>query len=138
MIVKLFKPEFAEAIASGRKTSTIRPFPRGRLPRIGELISLRVWTGRPYRSKQREIGRGVISQVEWVSVGRWRIMRADFDFHAHHVNHLWLSVEQTEEYARQDGFNCYESLKAWFDAQHGLPFSGIRIAWTTSSALPEN
>lgn len=50
-------PTFEPKILAGKKTSTMRPFGNSGNPRyiVGETVSARVWTGKPYRSPQREI-----------------------------------------------------------------------------------
>ena len=44
MIVKLFKPQFSPLVESGLKLQTVRPTPK-RMPKPGDRISLREWTG---------------------------------------------------------------------------------------------
>lgn len=57
-----FKARFTELVASGAKRQTIRPTPK-RMPKPGDWISLRCWTGRPYWSKQRVLRDAVIAVV---------------------------------------------------------------------------
>lgn len=47
--VRMFKPQFAPLVESGKKLQTVRPTPK-RMPKPGDKISLREWTGLPYRS----------------------------------------------------------------------------------------
>lgn len=51
--VRMFKPHFALLVESGAKAQTVRPTPK-RMPKPGDRISLRCWSGAPYRSKHNE------------------------------------------------------------------------------------
>ena len=125
MIVKMFKRRFAPLVESGDKGQTVRPEPK-RMPKVGESISLREWRGRPYRSKQRILGEGIITGVRKISICE---------------NLFWMEfgdqgrgVTVTDRYgldhfAKDDGFNDWSDLVAWFQGEHGLPFAGIIIFW---------
>lgn len=52
--VVLFQRRFAPLVESGAKLQTIR-LPRKRTIHAGDTLSLRTWTGAPYRSKQRPL-----------------------------------------------------------------------------------
>lgn len=116
------QPQFEPLILSGVKTHTIRPPRKGRrwaevLP-PGTRISLRVWTGKPYRSKQREIKQVSVKfvfPVEVRSKGLWRLDR----------NHP-LS---TRKISHGDGFVNWPAMRKWFSTTHGLPFEGELIHW---------
>ena len=58
MYVKMFAETFVPLIQSGKKKQTIRTFPKRTcdIPTDLDCISCRRWTGKPYRSKQEEIG----------------------------------------------------------------------------------
>ena len=103
----LFSRRFAPAVEAGTKRQTIRP-PRKRPIRAGDQLSLREWTGAPYRSKQRTLGFGVCMSVEPVEIG--------LDF-------------ADDEESRRDGFADAADMRQWFEATHGLPFHGLRISW---------
>lgn len=116
--VYLFKPQFAPLVESGAKLQTVRPT-RKRMPKPGDRISLRMWTGKPYRSKQRVLG-----EAEIVEVSPVRITETD----------LWLAgVRQTGNqnwtFALADGFPGIREMRNWFADNHGLPFGGIVIKW---------
>jgi hypothetical protein len=110
--VRLFKPQFAPLVESGQKCQTVRPTPR-RMPNPGDKISLRTWTGKPYRSKQRVLRESVIVRVE------------PFDLDA---MRLWPK-ESRHTFARADGFEGWPEMLAWFIREHGYPFVGITIHW---------
>lgn len=116
--VYTFKPEFAGKVAAGVKTQTIRP-ERIRQPLEGAHISLRAWTGRPYRSKQRRLGEAIISHTAAV-----RISTEGIDLEGRR-----LSPAEEYRFALADGFNSAADLILWFQATHGLPFEGVLIRW---------
>lgn len=116
--VRLFKPQFAGLVLSGEKCQTVRPVPK-RMPKPGDRISLRCWTGRPYRSKQRILGDAEISHVEFVEIGRDRIVIAGRK----------LTPNGEWAFARADGFNTPQDMLEWFNGTHGLPFIGVVICW---------
>lgn len=126
--VRLFKPQFAAAVAAGTKRQTVRPMPH-RMPEAGDGISLRTWTGLPYRSRQRILGETTIERVREVKM------------HATGQIELagrYLPTPEMEAFARADGFADLEALLAWFHAEHGLPFTGILIEWNLSGPVPAN
>lgn len=109
--VRMFQPRFAPLVESGAKFQTIRNTPKV-LPRVGDRVSCREWTGKPYRSKQR-----VLREAEITLVGPVRI---EFQETASRANH---------DFARNDGFEDFWDMLAWFEKTHGLPFDGILIQW---------
>lgn len=121
--VRMFKPQFAWLVQAGLKCQTVRPVPK-RMPQTGDRISLRMWEGLPYRSKQVVLKESVITAVEsieitpegWVWIKDFRIKtRHDF-----------------EQFALADGFNTPEAFLEWFKTNHGLPFRGIVLKWRSS------
>jgi hypothetical protein len=123
--VRLFKPRFAALVEAGTKTQTVRPTPK-RMPKPGDIISLRTWTGKPYRSKQRTLRESVITRVA--------LMRIDAK------RYIWTQVNplkwQTEDstFARLDGFADEAEMCDWFAHEHGLPFAGVLICWQNTKA----
>ena len=122
MIVKLFKPQFAGIVERGEKLQTIRPTPK-RLPKIGDEVSLRTWTGKPYRSKQRILGTGIIDGIHTV--------RIDSDLLVFDGRKIGSGMR--EKFAEADGFSGWPTMEEWFRAEHGLPFQGIAIFWKLSN-----
>lgn len=118
MNVLMLQPRFEEAVVSGRKPHTIRPHRRDGRPRarVGEPLSIRVWTGKPYRSKQHEIAQVVVTEVSECIVGT----------HAAMVDFV---IMDSEPFARADGFADWNELTSWFRSTHGLPFVGVLIRW---------
>jgi len=103
----IFSTRFHAAVESGEKRQTIRPT-RKRPIRIGDPLSLRAWTGAPYRSPQRELRSSICIDVTPF------IITEDFT---------------DNEEAIRDGFEDAVEMKAWFRNVHGLPFTGDRIRW---------
>ena len=112
--VLMFQERFVAGIRSGEKRQTIRKKARCK---PGDVLSLRRWTGRPYRSKQEEIRRAVCTGVSIVGiVGPAPGAK------------VRLSVP-LDEFARRDGFRDWADMRAWFEREHGLPFVGRLIRW---------
>lgn len=129
--VRMFKPRFAELVASGKKTQTIRPLPK-RIPRRGDLLSLRTWEGQPYRSKQRVLREAVVQEVRpcfiredgiYTQPGQGSLLWSMG------VNVMHLRGEDADRFARADGFSHWPEMFEWFRLEHGLPFDGIAIFW---------
>lgn len=118
--VKLFKPQFAELVSRGEKRQTVRPTPK-RMPQVGDDISLRAWSGKPYRSKQRLLAEGLITQVVTITITETAVLLRP-------TQKLTVHVPR-EKFAADDGFSSWEAMRDWFKEAHGLPFDGILISW---------
>lgn len=114
----MFKPQFADAVENGTKLQTVRPRPM-RMPKPGDEISCRAWTGKPYRSKQRILRQSLITEVLPIQL-----------FHeSMYLNFHRVPADQREEFAKSDGFGAFSEMVDWFSQTHGLPFDGIVIIW---------
>ena len=125
-VVKMFKPEFADLVRTGKKLQTIRPTPK-RMPEVGDMVSLRRWADKPYRSKHVILGTRRIAEVSMVEITENGIV----------VNSY---AEPGDDIARADGFDDFFEMREWFEREHGLPFEGIMLRWeliedVTSSPL---
>lgn len=118
MVVVLFKNRFADLIRDGVKTHTIRPV-RKRPVHVGDRLSLRTWTGLPYRSKQ-----AVIIEPRCTGVHEVRITAAEV-----FIDKLPVSTRGFEQIAFRDGFDHPVDMFAFFKEMHGLPFDGTMISW---------
>ncbi len=122
--VRMFKPQFAELVERGEKTQTVRPTPK-RMPKTGDRISLRAWSDKPYRSKQKLLSEGIISQVVNITITAEAVLIRP-------TPQLTIHVPRGP-FAVADGFSCWEEMHQWFEHQHGLPFDGVLISWTNVS-----
>jgi len=126
----MFKPQFAGLVERGEKLQTVRPTPK-RMPKPGDKISLRAWTDKPYRSKQRVLNEGTIIHVTKIEISDEGVtLLPDTDMLAQ------LRVKASPgTFAVADGFSCWEEMRQWFEHQHGLPFVGILIRWQNESEV---
>lgn len=124
MKVLLFVPRFAPPIRAGTKRGTLRT-PNARSPfRAGETISLRTWSGKPYRSRQQEIVPPVVcSCVSDVALG-FRGRQPEI-----YVGNRRLSPAEAEAFVRADGFECAEDFHAYWHAKGVLTWRGNLIEW---------
>lgn len=123
--VRMFKPRFAALVKSGAKLQTIRPTPK-RMPRPGDILDARQWSGKPYRSKQIKLGEFIIANVAKVELRTYAVMMEFKTFTAAHA----ANTPSADAFARADGFTHWGDMLAWFEREHGLPFDGILILWT--------
>jgi hypothetical protein len=113
--VRMFQPKFSDLVKSGIKRQTIRRIPE-RMPKKGDEISLRVWKGTPYRSRQQELRKSKIKEVSKVDITETSVI----------VNGY---AEPSDEFAVADGFKDFFEMTDWFKKSYGLPFEGILIKW---------
>ena len=117
--VRMFKPQFADLVASGKKLQTVRPLCK-RMPKKGDTISLRKWSGAPYRSKQVVLCNSIIRDVRLVKI-------TEKDGGCHQTSPS--DGISSHDFARADGFKDFFEMRDWFKSQHTLPFVGIVIYW---------
>ncbi len=125
MRVILFQPQFAELVRAGTKTQTIRRTARCK---PGDKLSLRRWTGKPYRSKQETLRTVTCTAVRSVRIGEpWPDGLV--------IDGVEMPTPDRARVARQDGFRCMTEMLDWFDEVHGLPFEGTIIEWSNTGGL---
>lgn len=117
MRVVMCKPRFIDKIKDGIKVTTMRVNARCL---VGDVLSIRVWEGRPYRSKQREIYRTEVRDVARVMVTPMGVWLGDF---------IYEEGPELEKIAAWEGFENWEEMRAFFEETHGLPFRGEMISW---------
>lgn len=119
-----FQERFADAVASGEKRQTIRAFRKdGRDPKRGDTLHL--WTGLR-RPGARKLGEVTCTAVLKITICADReVICPSGGFHATYGPY----PECNRAFARADGFRSYPELVDWFEATHGLPFSGLVIRW---------
>ncbi len=113
MRIVMFKERFAEPVRSGSKRQTIR---KRAGCAVGDILSLRRWTGRPRHSKQE-----LLREAPCRSVKTIEISMAD-------VRVQGVRVHE-ESMAQADGFIDCKEMREWFGRVHGLPFRGFLIEW---------
>jgi hypothetical protein len=121
MNVFTFQNRFEAPILAGVKDCTIRAPRRDGRPRAreGETLSLRVWTGAAYRSKQREFAQRVLKFTFPVRVSKDGIERLDLVPRFARLDRRRM--------ARSLGFENWREARAWYAAGHGLPFEGVLV-----------
>jgi len=103
MIVKMFKPQFADLVARGIKCQTIRPMPK-RHPKNGDILSCRRWADTPYRSKQIILLEAPLIDFCAVSISEETIV----------VENKVLINREEDHLAKADGFESAKELRDWF------------------------
>lgn len=121
MRVIMCQPQFVPKILDGSKPHTIR---KSALCKPGDILSLRRWSGKPYRSKQQ-----ILRTVTCISVDPVRIENVSGWGFVAWKNGQQQSQEMVEALARNDGFACAKDMLDWFLNTHGLPFDGFLIRW---------
>lgn len=108
MVAFNFAPEFADAVASGEKRQTIRQTKRGK---VGDRVQL--YTGQRTKACRKLVDPDPVLEVvdyvgirpDYLTVGDVRKHPADID-----------------AFARQDGFENYRAMVAWFEKKYGSPY----------------
>lgn len=135
--MKMFQPRFVPLVAGGVKRTTIRPKPQRPQdwPVVGDGFDARYWLGKPYRSKQKSIQRGVITSVQFVTITIDGITLCDAgtDPTMQPAEVRGHSLNDMNRFAKEDGFIDWFDMRTWFRNQHGLPFTGILIEWEVVS-----
>lgn len=115
---------FEDAVKDKRKIHTLRcnfPFWEKRIREIQDgqaLLSIRQWTGKPYRSKQREIAQ--LTAEDGMGLQKVIISRSEWEEYDN-LRHFcyWATIDgkevELEDIARNDGFTDCHDFIAWFD-----------------------
>lgn len=120
--VILFEPRFWGPIERGEKVHTIRP-PRKRRIDVGDGLSLRGWTDKPYRSPQREIMQATCVAIREIWIGGYVVITSgDEKFRL-------LSEWELDQFARTDGFESWRDMQTFAHWAGQLPFFGEFIQW---------
>lgn len=123
MRVYLFMDRFAGKVRNGSKRQTIRTGePRCK---TGDVLSLRRWTGKPYRSKQEVLRDGMCTGTVPVEVAFWGVNGWIVYVDGKHVDGVKLQA-----LARADGFENAADMKKWIENVHGpMNFHGHMVKW---------
>ena len=121
MTVFLFLPRFVDPIRAGTKLQTIR-----RTARVvsGQVMALRMWTGKPYRSPQENIVPPVVFanvHTIWIAVD-WFDNRIDVAIDGE-------PVEDVPAFVRADGFRCVSDMVGYYRDHKVDAFHGSLIRW---------
>ncbi len=124
MTVLTFLPRFAPLVKAGTKCRTIRA-PRKRPISIGDKLSLRMWSARPYNSPQVVLREAVCSNVRHIVVEDAAVYITDS---IGEMLGIWR--DDLDPFARLDGFTDWPDMVAHFNKARGLPFTGVLIEWS--------
>ena len=117
MVAYNFQARFADAVASGAKRQTIRAPRKSGHAIVGQAVQL--YTG--LRTK----GTRKLRDPDPLCVtSTYCAIREDGVTLGNHPK------VDLDEFARRDGFENFEAMKAWFRETHGLPFIGQLIMWS--------
>lgn len=121
MVAYNFQARFADLVASGRKSQTVRaPRKDGRHAKVGDALQL--YTG--MRTRQcRKLRDAVCHDVCDIMLEANRILT----FKPQELHDL-------DQFARYDGFADWREMREWFSSTHGLPFQGVLIRWLVPPA----
>lgn len=124
--------EFEEKILSGDKPHTIRgniEYWRGIIREVQSgraILSIRTWSGKPYRSKQREIKQ--ITKEDKPSIERVFMTYSPHLGYEASVNGAELfGAIAREELAQKDGLNVWDFSEWFFKPGKVEEFSGVII-----------
>ena len=119
MIVLTFHSHLEAAIMQGIKTHTIRATRMRAL--TGEHLSLRVWSGRPYWSKQKLLLEARCTNVQTIKIDITESRRYVS------VDGLFLPWRDVDKLAMKDGFDDGQAMFEYFKKR--IPFTGWLISW---------
>lgn len=122
MVAINFQPQFAEAVAAGRKTQTIR---RSARARPGQTLQL--YTGQ--RTKDaRKLADAVCIDCTYVGLTADRVTLGDVS----------RFPGDMDDFARADGFEDYAAMWKWFSERYETnSFTGHIIRWTLTPKAGE-
>ena len=115
-----FQKQFAPLVESGLKRQTIRAKGKRRHACPGEALQL--YTGQRTPACRKLLNPDPICTEAQDFV----IDESD------NIPRIYINGERQNDndlIARQDGFENYEQMLAWFSKTHGLPFHGVLIKW---------
>lgn len=113
-MVIMFQDRFSESIRSGIKCQTIR---RNARVHSGDVLSLRRWAGKPYRSHQEVLIDAICIEIRLITIRKSGIEDGDF-------------FGPDNALAVSDGFRDFNDMVAWVDSTYGVPFTGVLIRWS--------
>jgi hypothetical protein len=110
-----FKKQFVPALESGAKRQTIRPVRKHPIT-AGERLYL--FTGQRTKSC-RSLGTVLARKVCEIEMTASSIK----------IDGVLMSRMEFDDFARDDGFNDWHEMRAFFSATYKFPFKGQVICW---------
>lgn len=121
-----------------QKNHTIRP---GSRFKVGEMVSLRIWSDKPYRSKQIEFAQVEVKKVWSIEINN-RFGAASFEVVINGVIYSQLHYGNDKDVnkpglimlAKNDGLEL-DDFTSWFEMhpkKTGLRFAGQIVCWSDS------
>jgi hypothetical protein len=111
-----FQARFADAIASGTKTQTIRAPRKNGHVEVGNPVQL--YTGlRTKKVRKLRDPDPVCIRSTYCHINEQGITFGNYP------------PTDLDQFARLDGFANFDDMKNWFRETHGLPFIGQLIEW---------
>lgn len=130
MVALNFMAQFADDVEGGRKRRSIRaPRKDGRDPKPGDKIQL--YTGMRQKGC-RKLGEATCWRVRPVEISHMGIKLGDRQLFAGEAPASWGGVDPESydgDFAKADGFDCFQDMCEFFEKVHGLPFKGLLIEW---------
>lgn len=130
MVALNFMAQFADDVEDGRKSRSIRaPRKDGRNPTAG--CTLQLYTGmrtaacRKLADAKCVRVRSVLIDYHGIEIDGRKLYCGDAPAYTGGVD----PEHYDSDFARADGFDCFQSMREFFETTHGLPFSGFLIEW---------
>ena len=114
-----FSKQFAAAVASGKKTQTIRRDRKDRPIVAGDKLFLFTGMRGEGGVKATRLGTVVCKCIKGFSITEHDIW----------ISGRYCSDNRCLTLARDDGFDTVDDFRAWFRKLYGLPFHGQLIVW---------
>jgi hypothetical protein len=114
-----FKSQFAEAVADGTKTQTVRQLGKRRWI-VGDRAVC--FTGMRHKGC-RLLCVGTVYKIAIVRMSENGL----------ELDEYYPGLVEANEIAVLDGFQNVDAMLDWFKAQYGLPFIGQLIRWTVNA-----
>lgn len=133
-----FQERFEDGIRTGRIQHTIRGprfYGRQRMPGVQDGVGdvMHLYAG--MRTKAcRLLGRFVCAAVEQIRIAKeWRLVGGK-EWHKEFVPAIWingemLSPDESEDFARRDGFKSFAAFQRYWCMSGDLPFEGFVLHW---------
>jgi hypothetical protein len=116
MIVRTLQRRFTVR----REDGTLRIIPgkigtiRAKPWEVGRTYDIRIWTDKPYRSKQEHVAFVKVHSIDPITVPKYPP-----------VGVYWMY----DKLAVDDGFRNWIDMRDWFEKTHGLPCRGWHMMW---------